>query len=188
MRFLWYTPTQYCRLSPVELDIGAKRCNAGEYSTVRRAQRRRLAVPVVLRCRPGICCADPWERSGIGPLFRSFRDREEDPPAHGLPEKCWECPDLPALGGGCRIEREAADGRRARQRPWLWELRPSRRDRPWWIRRTSAAGVRWCPTRDGTICLTLRRGPRGDTRPRCSETSSLPESPAGGRAVSRLFE
>ena len=32
MRFLWYTPTMYCRLSPVELEIGAKRCNAGEYS------------------------------------------------------------------------------------------------------------------------------------------------------------
>ncbi|MGH2522768.1 MAG: radical SAM protein, partial [Anaerolineales bacterium] len=32
MRFLWYTPTEYCRMSPVELEIGAKRCNAGEYS------------------------------------------------------------------------------------------------------------------------------------------------------------
>ena len=32
MRFLWYTPTEYCRMSPVELEIGVKRCNAGEYS------------------------------------------------------------------------------------------------------------------------------------------------------------
>ncbi|MCB0241561.1 MAG: SPASM domain-containing protein, partial [Anaerolineae bacterium] len=32
MRFLWYTPTEYCRMSPVELELGAKRCNAGEYS------------------------------------------------------------------------------------------------------------------------------------------------------------
>ena len=32
MRFLWYTPTEYCRLSPLALDVGAKKCNAGEYS------------------------------------------------------------------------------------------------------------------------------------------------------------
>jgi hypothetical protein len=28
----------------------------------------------------------------------------------GLPEKCWDCPDLPLCGGGCRIEREAREG------------------------------------------------------------------------------
>ena len=32
MRFLWYTPTEYCRLSPIEWGLGAKACNAGEYS------------------------------------------------------------------------------------------------------------------------------------------------------------
>ena len=26
------------------------------------------------------------------------------------PEMCWECPDLPLCGGGCRIEREAQEG------------------------------------------------------------------------------
>jgi radical SAM protein with 4Fe4S-binding SPASM domain len=106
MRFLWYTPTEYCRMSPVELEIGAKRCNAAEYS---------LCVEPsgdVLPCQSfyvsaGNILSDPWESIWQGDLFLSFRNRNEDPRASGLPEKCWECPDLPLCGGGCRIEREA---------------------------------------------------------------------------------
>ena len=112
MRFLWYTPTEYCRLSPVELEIGAKRCNAGEYS---------IAIEPngdVLPCQSfyvsaGNMLRDPWEQIWRGDLFRSFREREEDPAAWGLPEKCHECPDLPLCGGGCRIERDARDGVRS---------------------------------------------------------------------------
>ncbi len=111
MRFLWYTPTEYCRMSPVELEIGAKRCNAGEYS---------LCVEPngdVLPCQSyyvtaGNVLNDPWESIWNGELFRSFRDREVDPKWAGLPAKCWDCPDLPLCGGGCRIEREARDGHR----------------------------------------------------------------------------
>jgi radical SAM protein with 4Fe4S-binding SPASM domain len=111
MRFLWYTPTEYCRMSPVELEIGAKRCNAGEYSICVEPNGD------VLPCQSYYTAAgnilhDPWDDIWHGELFRSFRDREEDPRWAGLPEKCWECPDLPLCGGGCRIEREARDGRR----------------------------------------------------------------------------
>ncbi len=114
MRFLWYTPTEYCRMSPVELEIGAKRCNAGEYS---------LCVEPngdVLPCQSyyvsaGNLLHDPWETIWDGELFRSFRDRELDPRWAGLPEKCWDCPDLPLCGGGCRIEREAREGNRVAQ-------------------------------------------------------------------------
>jgi radical SAM protein with 4Fe4S-binding SPASM domain len=111
MRFLWYTPTEYCRMSPVELEIGAKRCNAGEYSICVEPNGD------VLPCQSyytsaGNILRDPWQEIWQGELFRSFRDREEDPRWAGLPEKCWECPDLPLCGGGCRIEREARDGRR----------------------------------------------------------------------------
>jgi radical SAM protein with 4Fe4S-binding SPASM domain len=109
MRFLWYTPTEYCRMSPVELEIGAKRCNAGEYSLCIEPNGD------VLPCQSyyvsaGNILHDPWEQIWDGELFRSFRYREEDPKGYGLPEKCWTCPDLPLCGGGCRIEREARDG------------------------------------------------------------------------------
>lgn len=109
MKFLWYTPTEYCRMNPVELEIGAKRCNAAEYSICIEPNGG------VLPCQSfyvsaGNILADPWERIWNGELFRSFRDRELDPRWAGLPEKCWECPELNLCGGGCRIEREARDG------------------------------------------------------------------------------
>jgi radical SAM protein with 4Fe4S-binding SPASM domain len=110
MRFLWYTVTEYCEMSPVELEIGAKRCNAGEYSMcvepngdVLPCQSYYVSAGNVLR--------DPWESIWKGELFRSFRDREEDPVWAGLPDKCHGCPDLPVCGGGCRIERESREGK-----------------------------------------------------------------------------
>jgi radical SAM protein with 4Fe4S-binding SPASM domain len=109
MRFLWYTVTEYCEMNPVELEIGAKRCNAGEYSMCIEPNGD------VLPCQSyyvsaGNMLRDPWTEIWKGELFRSFRDRESDPGWAGLPEKCHTCPDLPLCGGGCRIEREARDG------------------------------------------------------------------------------
>jgi radical SAM protein with 4Fe4S-binding SPASM domain len=109
MRFLWYTVTEYCEMSPVELEVGAKRCNAGEYSMCVEPNAD------VLPCQSyytsaGNLLRDPWEKIWKGALFRSFRDREQDPVFAGLPEKCHDCLDLPLCGGGCRIERESAQG------------------------------------------------------------------------------
>jgi len=109
MRFLWYTPTEYCRLSPVELEIGAKRCNAGEYSLCIEPNGD------VLPCQSyyvssGNILHDSWQDIWNSDLLVSFRNREDDPRLYGLPEICWDCPDLPLCGGGCRIEREARDG------------------------------------------------------------------------------
>ncbi|MGD8457923.1 MAG: radical SAM protein [Anaerolineales bacterium] len=109
MRFLWYTPTEYCRFSPVELEVGAKRCNAGEYSICIEPNGD------VLPCQSyyvstGNILNDPWEEIWNNDLMISFRNREDDPQLCGLPEICWECPDLSLCGGGCRIELEAQDG------------------------------------------------------------------------------
>lgn len=108
MRFLWYTPTEYCRLSPIELELGAKRCNAGEYSLCIEPNGD------VLPCQSfyvtaGNILRDPWTSLWHSELFRSFRDRGADPRMAGLPQRCWDCLDLPSCGGGCRIEREARD-------------------------------------------------------------------------------
>jgi radical SAM protein with 4Fe4S-binding SPASM domain len=111
MRFLWYTVTDYCRLSPVALGLSPKRCNAAEYSICIEPDGD------VLPCQSyyvsaGNILSDPWESIWNSDLFRSFRDREQDPEAAGLPPECWDCPDLDMCGGGCRLERELrqADG------------------------------------------------------------------------------
>lgn len=106
MRFLWYTPTEYCRLSPVELDIGAKRCNAGEYTICIEPNGD------VLPCQSfyvsaGNILRDSWDDIWRSELFMSFRQRTSHPELAGLPEICLTCHDLALCGGGCRIEREA---------------------------------------------------------------------------------
>ncbi len=112
MRFLWYTPTEYCRMSPVELELGAKRCNAGEYSICIEPNGD------VLPCQSyyvtaGNILSDDWNDIWNSELFTSFRDREKNPQVGQLPEKCWQCPELPLCGAGCRIERQAREGIRA---------------------------------------------------------------------------
>jgi len=109
MRFLWYTPTEYCRLSPIALDVGAKKCNAGEYSICIEPNGN------VIPCQSyyvtaGNILTDDWNDIWQTDLFVSFRDREDYPEKYGLPAKCWHCPDLFICGAGCRIEREAESG------------------------------------------------------------------------------
>lgn len=109
MRFLWYTPTEYCRLSPVALEVGAKKCNAGEYSICIEPNGD------ILPCQSyyvsaGNILEDDWNQIWHNNLFVSFRDREDFPLEYGLPEKCQQCPDLLICGAGCRIEREAQEG------------------------------------------------------------------------------
>jgi len=109
MRFLWYTPTEYCRMSPIELDVGSKKCNAGEYSICIEPNGD------VLPCQSyyvsaGNILNDPWDQIWNNDLFISFRDREQFPKVYELPQKCWNCPDLLVCGSGCRIEREAEEG------------------------------------------------------------------------------
>jgi len=115
MRFLWYTVTDYCRFSPVALGLSPKRCNAAEYSMCVEPSGD------VLPCQSyyvpaGNILTDPWDAIWNSELFLSFRNREEDPLAAGLPEKCWDCPDLSMCGGGCRLEHEAHAGHRAAER------------------------------------------------------------------------
>jgi radical SAM protein with 4Fe4S-binding SPASM domain len=107
MRFLWYTPTRYCRLSPLELELDAKRCNAAEYSICIEPNGD------VLPCQSYYVAAgnllhDPWEKIWNAGLFRRFRERISSPEQQGLPEECWDCPDLDLCGGGCPLEREAS--------------------------------------------------------------------------------
>ncbi|HET6445815.1 MAG TPA: radical SAM protein [candidate division Zixibacteria bacterium] len=108
MRFLWYTPTEYCEFSPLDLEIGVKRCNAAEYSLCIEPNGD------VLPCQSyyvsaGNILVDSWENIWNSDLFLSFRQRDQFPEAAGLPEKCWDCPEMSICGGGCRIERQNKD-------------------------------------------------------------------------------
>ncbi len=90
MRFLWYTPTEYCRFSPIEAGLGIHSCNAAEYSMCVEPNGDVLPCQSYYEAAGNIL-ADPWESIWDSDLFRRLRYRREHPGEAGLPQKCWDC-------------------------------------------------------------------------------------------------
>ena len=99
VRLVWYTPTRYCELNPVEMGVGVKQCMAARLSmavepdgTVLPCQSYYEGVGNILR--------DPWDAIWNHPLCQRLRK-----PQKPLNE-CEACEHLALCGGGCPIEAE----------------------------------------------------------------------------------
>ena len=97
LKFLWYTPTQYCRLDPVQLGLGVKSCTAaminmcvGPKGQVYPCQSYFESIGNIL--------TDKWEQIWNHPIAIKIRNREY------LEPKCNDCPQLQVCGGGCPLE------------------------------------------------------------------------------------
>jgi radical SAM protein with 4Fe4S-binding SPASM domain len=97
MKFLWYTPTQYCQLDPVSLGLGIKSCTAamvnmcvGPNGDVYPCQSYFESLGNILN--------DSWNSIWNHPRAISIRKREYAEP------KCKDCPQLQICGGGCPLE------------------------------------------------------------------------------------
>lgn len=97
LKFLWYTPTQYCRLNPVELGLGVKSCTAaminmcvGPNGDVYPCQSYFESLGNILK--------DEWQKIWGHSLAVHIRKREYVEP------KCKDCPELQVCGGGCPLE------------------------------------------------------------------------------------
>ncbi len=97
IKFLWYTPTQYCRFDPVQLGLGVKSCTAaminmcvGPNGEVYPCQSYFESLGNIL--------VDRWEQIWNHPLAVKIRNREYVEP------KCKDCPQLQVCGGGCPLE------------------------------------------------------------------------------------
>jgi radical SAM protein with 4Fe4S-binding SPASM domain len=97
LKFLWYTPTQYCRFDPVQLGLGVKSCTA--------AMINMCVGPTgdVYPCqsyfeRLGNILVDEWEKIWNHSLAVKIRNREYVEP------KCKNCLQLQVCGGGCPLE------------------------------------------------------------------------------------
>jgi radical SAM protein with 4Fe4S-binding SPASM domain len=97
LKFLWYTPTQYCRFDPVQLGLGVKSCTAaminmcvGPNGDVYPCQSYFESLGNIL--------VDNWEKIWNHPLAVKIRNREYVEP------KCKDCPQLQVCGGGCPLE------------------------------------------------------------------------------------
>jgi radical SAM protein with 4Fe4S-binding SPASM domain len=99
LRFIWYTPTQYCEVHPVELGVGLKQCSAAKYAMC--VEPNGDVLPCQSWYRPvGNLLKDPWPAIWDHPLCQSIRDRSY------LMEKCYSCADLELCGGGCPLYLE----------------------------------------------------------------------------------
>jgi radical SAM protein with 4Fe4S-binding SPASM domain len=97
LKFLWYTPTQYCRLDPVKLGLGVKSCTAanmnmciGPDGTVYPCQSYFKSTGNILE--------NDWKEIWNHPLSVKIRNREY------VEAKCKDCPQLYVCGGGCPLE------------------------------------------------------------------------------------
>ena len=102
MKFVWYTPTQYCELDPVSLGLGVKSCTAarvnmcvGPGGEVYPCQSYFESVGDILK--------DDWQKIWNHPLCKRIRAREY------APKKCDGCPQFSICGGGCPLELEAKE-------------------------------------------------------------------------------
>lgn len=100
MEFVWYTPTQYCVVNPLELELGIKSCSACRISM--------CVEPTgdVIPCQSyftqlGNILKDDWNQIWNHPTCVDFRERKH------VPDKCRDCPQLPECGGGCPLQNDA---------------------------------------------------------------------------------
>ncbi len=97
MKFSWYTPTQYCELDPVSMELGIKSCTAARVNICIGPDGE------VYPCQSyfeslGNMLTDPWDKIWNSQLALSIRDKEY------VPEECKDCPELYVCGGGCPLE------------------------------------------------------------------------------------
>ncbi len=97
LKFLWYTPTQYCQFDPVQLGLGVKTCTAaminacvGPNGDVYPCQSYFESLGNIL--------TEPWEKIWRHPLAKKLRNREY------VEKECRDCSQLQVCGGGCPLE------------------------------------------------------------------------------------
>jgi radical SAM protein with 4Fe4S-binding SPASM domain len=96
MRFIWYTPTRYCRFDPVAMGLGPKQCTAAKYNMC--VEPNGDIIPCQSYYEPvGNILTDEWESIWNAPLCVSIRNREY------APAECSDCETFDICGAGCPL-------------------------------------------------------------------------------------
>lgn len=99
LRFVWYTPTRYCELNPVEMGLGVRQCTAARLSMA--VEPDGTVLPCQSYYEPvGNILTDRWPDIWNHPLCKRLRQ-----PQKPLTE-CEACEHLALCGGGCPLETE----------------------------------------------------------------------------------
>jgi radical SAM protein with 4Fe4S-binding SPASM domain len=102
VKLIWYTPTPYCELNPINLGLGIKQCTACSLNMA--VEPDGTVLPCQSYYRPlGNILKDPWESIWGHELCQSIRGRKY------LDPKCTACELMDTCGGGCPLSREHGD-------------------------------------------------------------------------------
>jgi radical SAM protein with 4Fe4S-binding SPASM domain len=97
MSFLWYTPTRYCELNPVNLGLGVKSCTASGMNMYIGPSGDAYPCQSYFKSL-GKFLETEWKAIWNHSLSRQLR-------THGYaPEDCKNCPQISVCGAGCPLE------------------------------------------------------------------------------------
>ncbi|HTY73985.1 MAG TPA: radical SAM protein [Candidatus Nanoarchaeia archaeon] len=100
MEFTWYTPTEYCEINPIQLDLGIKSCSACRINMAIEPDGTVIPCQSYTIAPLGNILKDNWKKIWNHPICLKVRERKY------VPEKCHECPSLNICGGGCPLKIE----------------------------------------------------------------------------------
>ncbi|HTX44000.1 MAG TPA: radical SAM protein, partial [Methanocella sp.] len=97
MEFIWYTPTRYHQLNPVEMGLGVKACSAARLTLA--VEPDGSVLPCQSYFKPlGNALTDDFQKMWEADLAKHLR-------AHDfVPERCRTCIQYPMCGGGCPLD------------------------------------------------------------------------------------
>jgi radical SAM protein with 4Fe4S-binding SPASM domain len=102
VKMVWYTPTPYCELNPINLGLGIKQCTACSLNMA--IEPDGSVLPCQSYYRPlGNILSDPWEKIWDHELCQNIRGRKY------LDGECVDCELKDTCGGGCPLSREQGD-------------------------------------------------------------------------------
>ncbi|MEW5821534.1 MAG: radical SAM protein, partial [Cyanobacteriota bacterium] len=96
MNFIWYSPTKYCELNPIEIGVGLKQCSAGKHNLC--IEPNGDVIPCQSYYYPlGNLLKDDWKFIWEHQILNSLRNYEY------TSTECKKCDQLPICGGGCPL-------------------------------------------------------------------------------------
>ena len=98
MEFTWYTPTQYCEVNPLHLELGIKSCSACRINMAIEPDGTVIPCQSYSIAPLGNILKDKWRRIWQNPICVKLRERKY------APDKCYQCPSLNICGAGCPLK------------------------------------------------------------------------------------
>jgi len=97
MEFIWYTPTKYHQLNPIEMGLGIKGCSAARLTLA--VEPDGSVLPCQSYFKPlGNALTDDFKDMWGSDLAKHLRDHSF------APERCRSCIQFPMCGGGCPLD------------------------------------------------------------------------------------